>query len=210
MAPDRKLILLIDDKKEGQNRGELFKQSLPNELNKLLEFHLDINSLFKIRDAWTVDILFDPLKYASIILHHSYKDPLLSTSQISDLKAILHALDVIIFSDGKQTNVITKEVSRKVLYRKLESSLDAYKKMKIFPTAYLYGNNINRYYPILDEMQQILEDYGKDALLKHDSFKNYMAICKYDLRSVQKNYTENFSEEQIADIINEWRLNFNQ
>ena len=45
MEHNLKPILLIDDKTEGQNRGEIFIQDLQNELKSLVEFHLDIGQL---------------------------------------------------------------------------------------------------------------------------------------------------------------------
>ena len=211
MAHDLKPILLIDDKKEGLNRGEVFTQDLSIEFQMLVDFHIDVNQLIKKLDEWSVDVLFDPKKYAGVFLHHSYNDPLLNTSQLSDLRDKLKNLDLIIFSGGTETNPSTKQVRRESLFGDfLKPAIDAYLKIKVFPTSFLFGGNINRFYPIIDEMYQVLEDEGKDTLLRHQCFEIYTSICGWDLHSVQKNYQERFTEEQIADKINEWRLNFNQ
>lgn len=210
MAHDLKPILLIDDKKEGLNRGEVFKQALSIDLQKLVDFHVDVNQLIKKTDEWSVELLFDPNKYVGVFLHHSYADPILNPSQLSDLRDKLKSLDLIIFSGGTQVNVATNQVPRDTLFTYLKSAIDAYLKMEVFPTSFLFGGNINRFYPIIDQMYQVLEDEGKDTLLCHKSFEIYASICGWDLHSVQKNYEERFTEEQIADKINEWRLNFNQ
>jgi hypothetical protein len=211
MAHDLRPILLIDDKSEGQFRGEVFMQELSNELQQLVDFHMDINKLIVKSDEWSVDLLFDPKKYVGVFLHHSYKDPLINESQLSDLRDKLRNLDLIIFSGGMDTNLSTKMVRRESLFGySLKPALDSYFKIGVFPTSYLFGGNINRFYPIIDEMHQILEEEGKDRLLSHKSFEIYASICGWDLNSVQKNYKERLTEEQIADKINEWRLNSNQ
>lgn len=210
MAHDLKPILLIDDKKEGLNRGEVFMQELSIDLQILVDFHVDVNQLIKKLDEWSVEVLFDPKKYVGVFLHHSYADPLLNPSQLSDLRDKLKSLDLIIFSGGTQVNVETNQVPRDTLFTFLKPAIDAYLKMEVFPSSYLFGGNINRFYPIIDEMYQVLEDEGKDSLLSHKSFEKYASICDWDLHSVQRNYRVRFTEEQIADKINEWRLNFIQ
>jgi|GEM_PF-5136858 len=211
MAHDLKPILLIDDKKEGLNRGEVFMQELSIDLQILVDFHVDVNQLIKTSDEWSVEVLFDPKKYVGVFLHHSYADPLLNPSQLSDLRDKLKNIDLIIFSGGTETNPSTKQVRRESLFGSfLKPAIDAYYKIRLFPMSYLFGGYINRFYPIIDEMYQILEEEGKYALLSHKSFELYISICEWDLHSVQKNYKERFTEEQIADKINEWRLNFNQ
>jgi hypothetical protein len=210
MAHDLKPVLLIDDKKEGLNRGEVFMQELSIDLQILVDFHVDVNQLIKKLDVWSVEVLFDPNKYVGVFLHHSYADPLLNPSQLSDLRDKLKSLDLIIFSGGTQVNVANNQVPRYALFTYLKSAIDAYLKIEVFPTSYLFGGNINRFYPIIDEMYQVLEDEGKDKFLSHKSFELYTSICGWDLHSVQRNYKERFTEEQIADKINEWRLNFNQ
>jgi hypothetical protein len=47
MAHDLKPILLIDDKREGLNRGEVFTQDLSIEFQMLVDFHIDVNQLIK-------------------------------------------------------------------------------------------------------------------------------------------------------------------
>jgi hypothetical protein len=210
MAHDLKPILLIDDKIEGQDRGEMFVKDLTVELQKLVEFHLEISPLLSKTNGFEIEVLFDTNKYVNVFLHDSYQDPLLNTSQISDLKDKLRGIELITFSGGAALDTETKKIPREILYRYLNSALDAYLKMEIFPTSYLFGGTINRFYPIIDEMYQVLEEKGKDTFLKHKSFEIYTSICGWDLHSVQKNYTERFTEEQVADKINEWRLNFNQ
>jgi len=211
MAHDLKPILLIDDKKEGHNRGEVFIQELPPSLQILVDFHVDVNQLIKKLDEWSVKLLFDPQKYVGVFLHHSYADPLLNPSQLSDLRDKLKNLGLIIFSGGTSLNVATNQIPRDTLYTYLKPAIDAYLKIKKFPTLYLFDRNINRFYPIIDEMYQVLEEDGKDALLNHKSFELFIStICGWDLHSVRKNYKERFTEEQIADKINQWRLNFNQ
>lgn len=211
MAHDLKPILLIDDKNEGQDRGEIFKENLPIDLQKLVDFHLDVNHLIKKIDEWSIDILFDLNKYVGVLLHHSYADPLLNPSQLTDLRDKFKSIDLVIFSGGTQVNVSTKQVSREILYTYLKHAIDAYFKMGVFPTSYLFGGKINRFYPLIDEMYKILEEKGKNTLLGHKSFEIYISyICGWDFRSVQKHYKERFTEEQIADKIIEWRLNINQ
>ncbi len=210
MAHDLKPILLIDDKKEGLNRGEVFLNELSFDLKGLVDFHIDISKIIKIIDEWDVEILFDPNKYIAVLLHHSYNDPLLNESQLSCLRDKLKSLDLIIFSGGAQNNVATNQIPRDILFTYLNPALDAYSKMGVFPTLYLFNRKINRFYPILDEMYQVLENEGKNGFLSHKSFKLYISVCGWDFNSVQQNYKERFTEEQIADKINEWRLNFNQ
>lgn len=211
MAHDLIPILLIDDKKEGLNRGEVFMQELSIDLQTLVDFHVDVNQLIRKLDEWSVEVLFDPNKYAGVFLHHSYADPLLNPSQLSDLRDKLKNLDLIIFSGGTETNPSTKQVRRESLFGNyLKPAIEAYYKIRVFPTSYLFGGRINRFYPIIDEMYQVLEEKGKDTLLNHKSFKLYTSVCGWDLHSVQRNYKDRFSEEQIADKINDWRLNFNQ
>lgn len=211
MAHDLRPILLIDDKEDGQFRGKVFMQELSIDLQLLVDFHMNVNQLIITSDEWSVEVLFDPKKYVGVFLHYSYEDPLINESQLSDLRDKLKNLDLVIFSGGTETNPSTKQVRRESLFGNfLKPAIDAYFKMEVFPTSYLYGGNINRFYPIIDEMYQVLEDEGKDTLLSHKSFEIYASICGWDLHSVQKNYKERFTEEQIADKINEWRLNFNQ
>ncbi len=210
LVHDLKPILLIDDKKEGINRGEVFMQKLSIDLQILVDFHEDVNQLIKKSDEWSVEVLFDPDKYVGAFLHHSYADPLLNQSQLSYLRDKLKSLDLIIFSGGTQINVATNQIPRDTLFTYLKPALDAYSIMGVFPTLYLFGGNINRFYPIIDEMYQVLENEGKDAFLSHKSFEVYISVCGWDLNSVKKYYKERLTEEQIADKINEWRLNFNQ
>ena len=48
MAHDLKPILLIDDKKEGLNRGEVFKQALLMDLQRLVDFHVDVEKAMRL------------------------------------------------------------------------------------------------------------------------------------------------------------------
>lgn len=211
MEHNFKPILLIDDKKEGEFRGDIFKKALSIDLQNLVDFHLNVDQLIKRINTWEVELLFDPDKYAGIFLHQSYYDHLLNESQLSNLKYQLSDFNLITFSGGKQVNAVTNELSRDVLYTYLKDAIDAYFKMGIFPTSYLFGGKINRFYPIIDEMYQVLEDKGVDALLEHKSFNIYISnIRNLDLYLVQKHYKEQLSEEQIAYKISEWRQNFNQ
>lgn len=210
MAHDLKPILLIDDKIEGLDRGNLFVKDLTVELQILVDFHEEINPLLSKTNGFEIEVLFDPNNYVNVLLHDSFHDPLLNTSQISDLRDKLGGIEIITFSGGAALDIETKKIPREILYKYLKSVLDAYLKMRIFPASYLFNRNINRFYPIIDEMYQVLEKNGKNALLSHKSFELYTSICGWDLHSVQRNYKERFSEEQIADKINEWRLNFNQ
>jgi len=211
MAHDLRPILLIDDKEVGQFRGKVFMQELSNDLQLLVDFHVDVKQLIKTSDEWSVEVLFDTKKYVGVFLHHSYEDPHVNESQLSYLRDKLKNLDLIIFSGGTETNPSTKQIRRESLFGNfLKPAIDAYYKIRVFPVSYLYGGRINRFYPIIDEMYQVLEDEGKDSLLSHKSFEKYASICDWDLHSVQRNYRVRFTEEQIADKINEWRLNFNQ
>ena len=209
MEHNLKPILLIDDKTEGQNRGEIFIQDLQNELKSLVEFHLDIGQLIKKVNEWSVELLFKPQNYVGIYLHQSYNDSLLNPSKFAELK---HKLgdDLVTFSGGNNINLSSRELPRDIFYKYLKATLDAYLKMGVFPVQYLFGGKINRFYPIIDEMTKVLEEEGKDNLLNHKSFELYTSICNWDLQKVKKNFRENYSEEQIADKINEWRLNSKQ
>ena len=209
MEHNLKPILLIDDKREGQYRGELFIENLPDDLRVLVDFHFDVNQLFKIVNEWDVKLLFDLEKYVSVFLHHSYNDPLINESQLSHIRNNLQNSELLIFSGGTDNNLQRRQIRRETLFTYLGKAIDAYKKIGIFPTVYLFERSINRFYPIIDQMIQILEEQGKDKLLSCESFRTYISISGWDLKLVQNNF-QRFSEEQIADRLNEWRLNFNQ
>jgi hypothetical protein len=209
MEHNLKPILLIDDKKEGQYRGELFIENLPDDLRVLVDFHFDVNQLFKIVNEWDVKLLFDLEKYVSVFLHHSYNDPLVNESQLSHIRNNLQNSELLIFSGGTDNNLQRRQIRRETLFTYLGKAIDAYKKIGIFPNVYLFDRSINRFYPIIDQMIQILEEQGKDKLLSCESFRTYISISGWDLKLVQNNF-QRFSEEQIADKLNEWRLNFNQ
>lgn len=210
MAHNLKPILLIDDKSNGEKRGYSFENNLPNELRELVDFRVDMDGLIKKSDEWSIQFLdFEPDKYKCIFLHHSYKDAILNPSQLSDLRDKLRNLDLIIFSGGKESNISTGEISRDSLFDNLSMALDAYLKTYEFPTAYLFGAK-NRFYPVLNKMQDVLEEDGKSSLLNSQEFKMYMSILGYNIEKVKQNYLNNFSEEQIADKINEWSLNSEQ
>src|SRR5690554_5384077 len=98
MVHSLKPILFIDDRKEGDERGERLITNLPSNLKKIVDLHACTDQLLKKLNEMEVELFFDPSIYEIVFLHHSYKNPLLNESQLSDLRDKLRLTPLIILS----------------------------------------------------------------------------------------------------------------
>lgn len=207
MAHRLRRILLIDDTHSHQQGcGSDFYRSLNDELKEIIDFSESLSDKIELLDAFEAKTLFNEKDYEIVLLHASYNSPMLNSSQLSSLK--FKIIGLITFSGGANSSLEHNITSREQLYRSLKRVLNAYVSIGVFPKRALYDNNINRFYPLMDKMQEILEQEGKEGLLNSEAFSLYINILSLDLESVKRNYRENKSEDELNEKINEWRINF--
>jgi hypothetical protein len=206
MEHDLKKILLIDDSPSNlRGSGNWFYSNICDDLRPLIDYSNSLDNRIKIINEFEVILSSDITQYEIVLLHASYNSPLLNPSQLSSLKSLLKNL--VTYSGGSNINIDLRITSREQMYKSLERSIEAYKIMAIFPLITLFSNNINRFYPLLDRMQDILEEVGKEGLLGSREFHMYIRILRFDVSAVVENYRKNKTEEELNEKIIEWKLN---
>ena len=207
MAHKIKKVLLVDDTYfHPHGSGREFYANLNSNLRRLVDFQNHLSDKIEVIDDYEVKTTFNKEYYELFILHASYQSSMLNLSQLSSLKFLTKNL--VTFSGGANTSIELSITSREQLFRSLKRALEAYFVMGQFPRRFLFEYNINRYYPLLDKMQDILEKEGKEGLIHSESLLVYLRILGRDVKAVKQNFQENKSEDELNEKINEWRINF--
>ena len=203
-----KKILIIDEKLEhADGSGFEFTNTLNCKLDNYVDFFIDLSNCIKIINPNEVDLLFNQDDYDWILFHDSYHDHNLDYGQMTDFKR--KAGKVVIFSGGVETIGFKQKVTSRIkLFSILEKALLAGLEYDIFPIKCLFDNNINLYYPILDQLEDFLLQGDKQSYLGSTQLNFILRKMNYSQEdinnSILPNFT-NFTAQQLNEKIELWR-----
>ena len=201
-----KSILIIDDKlAHADGTGTEFYNKLPLILQQYVKVDKSITNTITIVDENSVRINFEPTDYQFVFLHDSYNDKNLDEGQLASFKRQVNNL--ILFSGGKEPNLLNRSTSRSYLFSSLRRALEASIESGYFPIKSLFDMNYQVYYPILDKLEDMLLE-SKETFIKSSELKFFLKIlhhAEYEIDNEILPHYLTLTPQILNQKIEDWR-----
>lgn len=204
-----KKILIIDEKKEKRDDGTgiQFLSQLPDHLAELIILETNLANSVELLNEDEVKLIFNPLDFEWVFYHDSYQEKNLDAGQLESFKSKVPNL--IVFSGGKEdVGYSIKSTTRELLFSKLQNALQSWLETGYFPVRSVCDYNISFYYPVIEKLEDFLEDGDKEGFLKSSELKIILKKLNYSEVTITEKILPRYAQMNIIDLfkkISEWK-----